>query len=207
VHRWRRGARAGRAALVGLVVLSGCASAVGRVPVNRRVAVVGDSITYLSADDITDELKASGYEPTVVGRIGRSASEVDADVMAARNSGPAVVLLELGTNDATRSARGDGSAADYERWMSGYIAEFPDSCVIVTTVSSHRPSATMSQTARTINAWLHTRTSHVVEWDSYEWSQRKNGVIIVEPDDVHPNPAGQAALSHLDLAAVRSCLP
>jgi lysophospholipase L1-like esterase len=170
------------------------------------VAVVGDSITYLSADDITDELTASGYEPSVVGRIGRSASEVDADVMAARNSSPAVVLLELGTNDVTRSAGGEGSTADYERWMSGYIAEFPDSCVIVTTVSSHRPSPTMNQTARSINAWLRTRTSHVVEWDNYEWSERRNGVVIVEPDKVHPNPAGQEALGHLDLAAVRSCL-
>jgi lysophospholipase L1-like esterase len=187
-------------------VLTGCASAVGRVPVNRRVAVVGDSITYLSAEDITDELTASGYEPTVVGRIGRSASEVDADVTAAQRSGPAVILLELGTNDITRSAHGNGSAADYERWMSEYIAEFPDSCVIVTTVSSHRPSPAMNQTARSINAWLHTKTSHVVEWDSYEWSQRENGVVIVEPDEVHPTPAGQEALGHLDLAAVKTCL-
>ncbi len=205
MHRWRRGVRATFGALACLVAVSGCASAVGRVPANRRVAVVGDSITSLSADDIHSELTAAGYDATVVGRIGRSASEVDADVMAARNSGPAVVLLELGTNDVTRSADGQGSAADYERWMSGYIAEFPDSCVVVTTVSSHRPSPAMNETARAINSWLHTRASHVVEWDNYEWSERKDGIVIVESDDVHPNPAGQEALGHLDLAAVKSC--
>ena len=176
------------------------------MPVNDRVAVVGDSITFLSADDITAQLHGGGYDPNVVGRIGKTAAEVDADVTAASQSQPAVILFELGTNDVTRSDNGTGSAADFEHWMTRYIAEFPHSCMIATTVGSHRPSTKMDRAARDINAWLHTHFQHVVEWDSYEWSQRQNGVAVVEPDEVHPNDAGQAALGRLDLAAVKECL-
>jgi len=207
VHRWRRVARLGSTALVGLLALAGCSSAGGRVPANRRVAVVGDSITFLSRADIAAQLQGEGYDADVVGRIGRTAAEVDADVTHASQLAPAVVIFELGTNDVTRSDRGTGSAADFERWMSRYIAEFPHSCQIATTVSSHRPSIKMDRAAREINAWLHVHFRHVVEWDSYEWSQRQNGVAIVEPDEVHPNPSGQAALGRLDLAAAKACLP
>jgi lysophospholipase L1-like esterase len=197
----------GSIALVGLLALAGCSTAGGRVPVNRRVAVIGDSITFLSTRDITVQLQGADYEPDVVGRIGRTAAEVDSSVTDASELAPAVVIFELGTNDVTRSDRGTGSAADFERWMTRYIAEFPHSCQVATTVSSHRPSIKMDRAAREINAWLHTHFHHVVEWDSYEWSQRQNGVAIVEPDEVHPNPSGQAALGRLDLAAAKACLP
>jgi lysophospholipase L1-like esterase len=207
VHRWRRVVRLGSTALVGLLALAGCSTAGGRVPVNRRVAIVGDSITFLSTDDITTQLQGSGYEANVVGRIGRTAAEVDSDVTTISELQPAVVVFELGTNDVTRSDRGTGSPSDFERWMTKYIAEFPNSCQIATTVSSHRPSTKMDSAAREINAWMHTHFRHVVEWDSYEWSQRQNGIAIVEPDEVHPNAAGQAALGRLDLAAVKDCLP
>jgi len=205
VHHWPRGVRRGSIALVGLLALAACSKAGGRVPVDNRVAVVGDSITFLSTADITAQLTGAGYDPDVVGRIGRSAAEVDDDVTSASRTQPAVILFELGTNDVTRSDNGTGSAAEFERWMTRYIAEFPHSCMIATTVSSHRPSTKMDRAAREINAWLHDHFRHIVEWDSYEWSQRQNGIAIVEPDEVHPNAAGQAALGRLDLAAVKDC--
>jgi lysophospholipase L1-like esterase len=195
-------------ALVAAAAAVACSRASGFAPTghdSRRVTVVGDSITFLSANDITAQLKADGDDPTVVGRIGRTASEVQADVTSAAATKPSVILFELGTNDVTRSADGSGSADDYETWMRRYIAQFPDSCLIATTASSHRPSPAMDATARTINTWLHQTFAHVVEWDTYEWAQRQAHVLLVDYDEVHPNPAGQAALAQLDLAAVRSC--
>jgi lysophospholipase L1-like esterase len=186
------------------LVAAGCTSASGE-QVNRRVAVVGDSITYLSASDITEDLEGMGYDPSVVGKIGYTAAQVAPNVTAARGQDPAIVLFELGTNDVTRSDRGQGSAADFERWMNSYIAQFPHSCLIATTVSSHRPSLTMDRTADEINAWLHQKFALVVDWNSYEWSQRQKDIAIVEPDEVHPNEVGQAALAQLDLAAVQAC--
>ncbi len=209
VHARRVGPLLCALALVAATALSACSRASGQPlassHTNNRVAIVGDSITFLSTDDIVNQLHAAGDDPTVVGRIGRSAFEVESDVHAAAATKPAVMLFELGTNDVTRSDAGLGSAADYETWMRRYISEFPDSCLIATTVSSHRPSPTMDVTARTINAWLHTMFTHVVEWDDYEWAQRQQHVALVEDDEVHPNPVGQAALAKLDRAAVESC--
>jgi lysophospholipase L1-like esterase len=194
-------------ALVVALASTGCSRASGEPttrPAGVSVAIVGDSITFLSTADIDQDLTAAGYDSTVVGRIGETAADVRGDVADAARRHPRIVLLELGTNDATRSATGDGSAADFEHWMQHYIDELPGACLIATTVTEHRPSATMNATAHAINSWIEVHFTHIVDWDAFEWAKRESGIALVK-DDVHPNARGASDLAQLDLDAINQC--
>jgi lysophospholipase L1-like esterase len=186
-----------------LLVVASCSSAAGSAA--PRVSVIGDSITSLSANDINQTLGAAHYQPTTIGRIGYTAAQVQGDVVTQSETHPSVVVFELGTNDVTMSDTAEGYAEAYERTMTAYKAKFSHSCIVVTTVSSHRPSPTMDDTATTINTWLLHNFSHVIDWDQHEWNAREKGEVLVDADEVHPNPAGQAALAHLVLEGVQSC--
>jgi lysophospholipase L1-like esterase len=183
------------------LVAGACSSGPSRPP----VAVIGDSVTFLASGEIQAGADQAGYRLLITGRIGFTAAQLAPDVTRFARQHPSVVLFELGTNDVTQSVTGATSAAAYERVMDSYRTRFGDACLIATTVSSHRAIPIMDRTAQAINAWLHAHFTHVVEWDDYEWAQRQAGHVLVEPDEVHPNDAGQQALANLDLAAIKSC--
>ncbi len=192
--------------VVGLVIAVALVAGSCSTSSRRPVAVIGDSITFLAAADIRSGLAANGDHVLLTGRIGFTAAQVAPDVASFAAQHPRVVLFELGTNDVTQSVTGATSAAAYERTMAGYIHDFGDACLIATTVSSHRSDSVQDATAKAINTWLRAHFTHLVDWDTYEWAQRRAGHVIVETVDyVHPNNAGQQALAHLDVAAVNSC--
>ena len=120
--------------------LAGCACASGRVP-EPTVAVVGDSITFLSAADIqrrADRRRLrSPRRRAHRSHRGRGRRRRDG---VARNTARQWSLLELGTNDVTRSSDGAGSAADYEQLDVPLPA--PSS---PTAASSSRPSARIAR--------------------------------------------------------------
>ena len=109
----------------------------------RTVAVIGDSITFLSADDIQAGVGRRRRPRALTGRIGYTAAAAGPGRGLVRGPAPAVVLFELGTNDVTQSTTGATSAAGFEQAMSGYLHAFGDACLIATTVSSHRSRPTM----------------------------------------------------------------
>ncbi len=195
---------AGALALLSAVVL--LAAACSSRPAHPTVAVIGDSITFLSSRDIQAGSDRAGYRLLITGRIGYTAARLAPDVADFARQHPSVVLFELGTNDVTQSTTGATSAAAYEQVMSGYLRDFGHACLIATTVSSHRGDAIEDATATAINRWLRAHFTHVVDWDTYEWDARQAGHLLVETTDyVHPNDAGQQALADLDLAAIQSC--
>jgi lysophospholipase L1-like esterase len=192
------------AASLGLVITL-VAAACSSGPTGPTVAVIGDSITFLSATPIRAGLRADNHRVLLTGRIGYTAAQLAPDVAQFATHHPRVVLFELGTNDVTQSYTGASSAAAFEQVMAGYLHQFPGACLIATTVSSHRPFASMNRTAVAINAWIRANFTHVIDWDGYEWAQRQQGHAIVDGDLVHPNPEGQQDLANLDQAAVRAC--
>ncbi len=186
-----------------VLALSACSVAAGSS--EPHVSVIGDSITYLSATDINTTLEANHFQPTTIGRIGYTAAQAQADVIAQAKTHPAVVVFELGTNDVTLSDTGAADSAGYERTLTRYKTLFPHSCLVATTVSSHRPSPTMDDTATEINTWLVHNFAHVIDWDRHEWVEREQGHFLVNADMVHPNPDGQKALAQLVQAGVDAC--
>ncbi len=189
------------AAVVIAALLTGACSS----PPPAKVAVIGDSITFLAAVPIHSRLVANGDQVLLTGRIGFTAAQLGPDVTTFAAQKPTVVLFEMGTNDVTGSATGATDAAAYEQVVAGYQRRFPHACQIATTVSSHRPSPIMDTMADQINAWMKTHFAHVVDWNTYAWDQGQAGHGLLDPDEVHPNAAGQVALAQLDLAAVRAC--
>jgi len=194
--------------IVGMLVVALSAAACSDPPARSTVAVIGDSITFLSAADIRAGLNADHDHILITGRIGYTSAQLAPDVADFARHDPQVVLFELGTNDVTQRPGGTTSAAAYEQTMAGYRRDFPHACLIATTVGSHRPAApALNRMATQINTWLKDTFTRVVDWDAYEWANRQAGHVLVADDFIHPNVAGQAALGALDQAAVRACHP
>ena len=102
------------------LVAGACSS--GRVAPDR-VAVIGDSITFLRLQRHPGRAgRPGGYHLLITGRIGYTAAQLAPDVTTFARQHPSVVLFELGTNDVTQSTTGATSAAAYERAMAGLPA-------------------------------------------------------------------------------------
>jgi lysophospholipase L1-like esterase len=181
------------------------------------VAVVGDSITLGSKDDITAALTAAGADAQVVGLYGYTTTSAKPFVDAFIARRPSIVILELGTNDVSEIVSGvpDRTAANLRARLQALTASFPGACVAVTTVTSHRVRGTgapsnidpqrWNEVAREHNAWLRATYPNVIEWDDtvHAWSEA--GVPLVNDDELHPNAAGAKALASLDRAALARC--
>jgi lysophospholipase L1-like esterase len=183
-------------------------------PPPQTVLVLGDSITAQSALDIRTALTAAGFEPIVAGYAGYSA--LDTSVTGRPTLGtviddfvdddPDIVILEAGTNDINTISAGGASVADLVARMGSFRDTFPQACVAVTTVTTHRDDRVQfNMTATLVNAELRSAFLRVVPWDETEWALRQSGTTILQEDDIHPLPAGRQVLAELDTEAAQDC--
>ncbi len=179
-----------------------------------KVAVVGDSISWMSAPRIKSALGAAGFAASVTALPSHTTKDMAPYVRSAVATKPRVLVIDLGTNDVLRdSLRMKGySLADTEGRLLDFKAEAGGACVVVTTVVSHRqPSAdldaaTFNASAGRLNGWMRATFPHILDWDAEVWSQRQHGVELLDGTGVHPNETGRKAMGDLVLAATRRCL-
>lgn len=179
------------------------------------VAVIGDSITLMSVEDVRSRLSAAGFSSSIIGLYGSTTAGAMSYVRAYAEVRPAIVIIELGTNDVSEIVRSTGAEtlASYQQRMHAIAAMFPDSCVAVTTVAADRSVAdstvdveAWNRTARAINDWLRATFSNVVGWDQVVHVNKAWGTPLLLEDDVHPNHGGVRALADLDRQAAERCL-
>jgi len=149
------------------------------------VAVVGDSITYLSRADIAARLDAAGYHPTVVSLPGTKLAQAEATVARLASTHPDIWVMELGTNDAG-SKNPDWATPFNTEWREMASA----GCVIYVSVSPR-----VSPVGDQINAAIRSLAArhgnvHVLDWGALEYTH--SGWL--RPDGIHPTPAGQEEL-------------
>jgi hypothetical protein len=182
-------------------------------PPPRTVLVVGDSITAQSESEIHDALSGADLVPIVAGYAGHSA--LDTEITGRPTFGtvlddlveedPDIVILEAGTNDVNTISAGGATVADFVSRMVSFRDLFPDACVAVTTVTTHRTSSGFNATARSMNAGLAESFLRIVPWDETEWALREAGTMILQDDLIHPLPAGREVLAQLDVEAALAC--
>jgi lysophospholipase L1-like esterase len=168
-----------------------------------KVAVVGDSITALSEARLGAAL-ADRYAYYVSGRSGATIAEQlpeIARIQASPEGPPSYWVVELGTNDSgTRQDR---------HWAASFDAEVYDlrgaRCVVLLTVTPYLER--FGPVAAQLNAAMadvaaRQRNFHVLDWGGLSFAHPG----WLEPDQIHPNATGQAALAFLVRQALdRDC--
>lgn len=164
-----------------------------------KVAVLGDSITYMSAEQIRDALPsyAVQIDATIGEQIDGQAgnppnSFLSRDIANVIASKPAVVVVNLGTN------QGNG---DLVNKYGRLVAQLRPACVIgVTVQDTYDPAKWAEDPApvRDLNAALPSLVDVVADWNA-----------VADPyvnGDVHPNAEGSRVLAQLYADAIPKCL-
>jgi hypothetical protein len=158
------------------------------------VAVVGDSITELSQQSITASLTQAGFHPVVHAVIGIEMVQAVPWVDQLAQQKPSDWIIELGTNDAGRNN---------PSWTLPFLAVWhqvrSSGCVIYLSVSQHAgPIATQINASLAGLALTHANV-HVLDWGNLEYLNP----AWMEPDMIHPTPAGQAELAAVETQELR----
>lgn len=159
------------------------------------VAVVGDSITELSEQSIDTSLTQAGYHPMVQAVIGIEMGQAVPSIDQLAQQDPKDWIIELGTNDAGRNN---------PSWVLPFLAIWQQvrssGCVIYLSVSQRAgPIATQINTSLAGLARAHANV-HILDWGDLEYLNP----AWLEPDMIHPTPAGQAELAALETQELRT---
>lgn len=151
-----------------------------RVPADRRVFVVGDSLTEGAEPWLGAAVAARGWTLTGIdARVGRTVPEGLAVLRRRARSLPPTVIVALGTNNL------GASAADVEKWVSSarHIAGAGRRVVWVNLAVAGSPGRV--ERGREINAAL-TDASRRWDVDVLDWAAwtRRNGVTT-KVDGIH----------------------
>jgi hypothetical protein len=158
------------------------------------VAVVGDSITALSRASIADALAQAGYAPTIEATPGVKMSQASAAIDQLAQQGPSDWIIELGTNDAGGNNR---------LWSEAFLTEWQkiesSDCVIYVSVSPQAGQIAAQIDSSLAGLAANHSNVHVLDWGHLEYDHPG----WVEPDTIHPTPAGQVELANLEAQALQ----
>ncbi|MDA8340636.1 MAG: GDSL-type esterase/lipase family protein [Actinomycetota bacterium] len=168
-----------------------------------RVAVVGDSIVFVSQPDIEAVLDRRAAT-MVSGQVGWTIAQQQAAVVTDLDNPdgpPADWIVDLGTNDAVFANR---------QWRPAYDAMVASlagqSCVLLTTVSSEADAMGGTTIGAAIDRAERATVAshpnfHLVDWNAavHQGSHLRTWLM---DDRIHPNRAGQQALAAMYLGAL-----
>lgn len=160
------------------------------------VYVVGDSITYLSELDLSAAFSNAGYRPTISATPGVKIGQARAEIAALSQNQPRAWIIELGTNDA-----GAHDTVWPEQFLAEWTAISPAKCVIYVTVSPRAGPVSQQIDSSIEGLALQHPNVHVLDWGTIEYQNP----TWVEGDNIHPTPAGQAALAGLETQELHHC--
>jgi hypothetical protein len=160
----------------------------------QTVGVVGDSITALSRESIAASLAQAGYQPIIEAVVGIKIAQARPSIDQLAQQNPNDWIIELGTNDA-----GTGN----QLWALPLLGEWQQvrsaGCLIYLSVSPRvGPIAAQINASLAGLARAHANV-HVLDWGNLEYGNP----AWVEPDTIHPTPAGQAELAALEARELR----
>jgi hypothetical protein len=172
----------------------------------KRVSIVGDSITFYAGTDETAAL-GSAYRVDAHGGIGKRIDEMLPAVQRAARSDPFAIVVNLGTNDARQATSHPDWRTAYDRMIASLAGQH---CVLLTTISTLLPGEpgvmTVAEDINTaqVAAVASHPNFHIVDWNAAVHGP--NGLTLLMADRIHPNASGQLALAALVRNAVqRDC--
>ena len=194
-------------------------------PPGTRIAVLGDSITYLSEGAFRDRFAARNFDVSVISGIPgiRSDERVTEGPALLAGTAPRILVLELGTNDvgtflaahptptpAERAAHAT-AVADNQRRIVDAVGSSVQ-CVVVVNVSGNTMSTPANQVAHDESAaladWAHADPRvRIADWDAVLGYELASGEPrgSMTTDMVHPTPYGATRLARLVEGTIDTC--
>jgi hypothetical protein len=156
------------------------------------VAVIGDSITYISADAIRAAV-TDVEQLTVDGRWGFTIAELRPDALLLALTAPDVVVVNLGTNDARNGVPTSTSRSD----LDAMLALFPHASKTLVTINTHFGPPACQARAQAINDHIRALDLPIVDWDAMVADELAAGFPQgpITSDTIHPTALGQRLLA------------
>ena len=200
------------AVAVGAVVLVAALLSAGRwvLDTGPTVTFLGDSITVISADDISATL-ARDYRPEFSAVLGIQTGQLLPAARTAAAADPDQVVIDLGTNDVLQKAPLD-QAADH---LEELVGLFPRSrCIHLVTVNTNMAAYGISYRARAeeLNDSIRRLAASDPRIGVIDWNAAMSADVVAHPpsgsltsDTIHPNDAGKAVLAGAIRTALDDC--
>lgn len=193
---------------VALVAVSAAQASAKRTPLpTNTVSVVGDSITFLAEPAVSATLGADGDIVNQVGLPGWTAGALHPYEVAARRTKPAVLILEMGTNDALLQVKkwGAEESAMFNGAATSRCAVFVDVPRAADWWGAQAAHDTQLTIADQWNARLAVAVAKHPRWREVDWA----GAVAADPslssDGMHPTDAGSQWLANAYEAAITTC--
>lgn len=180
------------------------------VDTGPTVTFLGDSITVISADDISAAL-GRDYRPEFSAVIGIQTGQLLPAARTATRADPDQVVIDLGTNDVLQDAPLDQAAAN----LAELVSLFPRArCIQLVNINTNMARVGRSFRARAVllNAAIDRlgatdRRINVIDWNSMMSADvaANPPVGSLTSDTIHPVPAGRTALARAIRAALDRC--
>lgn len=179
-------------------------------PEGQQVAIVGDSITVLSANQI--EVALARQHTDIEARMGATVGDMVPYAEPLAAPPPRQVVINLGTNDALHGT----SLAETSDDLTRMVALFPRAeCIHLVTVNTHmhpEDGGVTAQRAKAVNDVIGRFVDADARIDTIDW----DGIVarslddsgtspLISPDTVHPTPDGSAVLARAIGSAVSGC--
>ena len=175
----------------------------------RTVAMVSDSITFMSTEPLDRGLSDLGLEVLAidaqvgrrmtVGTQGQLYSGTDVVSFIAAGDPPDVWVVALGTNDVGQYA----DAAAYEEQIRAVLDAIPEDAPLAWVDTWHEDRLTASQV---LNGVLRTVLADRADTVVIDWSSHGDDAGVVAADGVHPTPTGTEVFGLVVTDGVRELL-
>lgn len=186
--------------IAGIATLVSCSGGAG-----DRVAIIGDSITALSVEEIQDQLDGD-YAVSL--RAVPGARSIDMGEFAAQLAAehPVQAVIDLGSNDALKGTDLNETRASLTAMIDAFTTA---ECIHLVTINTGMISNTfgpVGEPARRINSMLEEFSADDDRISIIDWA----GIVADQPDlvddTIHPTEEGQRRLVEAIGDALGSCL-
>jgi lysophospholipase L1-like esterase len=168
------------------------------LPQKSQVAVIGDSITFLSEAAIHTALDPT-HDVVVNGIPGIKVLGQLAAAREAAHAQPGVVVINLGTNDVLSERDPADVISDLDDTASLFG---PATCVVFVNLTTFVTNADFQLRARAVNRWI-DQHAHVADWNRAITEGGPNAGLTT--DTVHPTEHGQVVMARLIQQQVNAC--
>lgn len=181
----------------------GCGGAEG-----DKVGLIGDSITDLSRDPLTNAL-GSDYQIEIVGKFGARSDQVIEDVKVIAASKPSAVVINIGTNDALQQVPAAQTAANIQQILDlledvgcRYLVQ------VNTGITDTASGGSRSAEATAVNEQLSSLAEKNDDVDVVDWNQTiadNGGNSAITYDTVHLSDKGIVLMAEAYQQALADC--
>lgn len=196
--------------IVAILALAVFAVDVATTPHGQSVAIIGDSITFVSISELRSAM-GENYDPSITAELGATVEDMAGAARKAAAGQPEQLIIELGSNNALHGGTIDQARSSMQTMIAGFGSARCIHLVNLNTLMTDvgRP---VPNEARAINKQLELIAAADDRITIIDWNQIVADSVddahpagAITDDTVHPNRAGRRALADAERHALDRC--